>query len=161
MKFFVGNQTNKVDKKGRVSVPASFRAAVSNSAFQGVVLFPSIMHDAIEACTIERFERLVAEVDTLDPYSEERQVLSEVLFGMSEQLAWDTEGRFGVPSALAAHAGISDAAKFVGKATHFEIWNPAAHGEDTSDVLARAREKKLALPWGRAAGLSASKGGDE
>ncbi len=50
MAVFIGTFENKVDRKGRVSVPAQFRQTLAAQSFQGIVAFRSYRADAIEAC---------------------------------------------------------------------------------------------------------------
>ncbi len=66
MTLFLSTFVNKIDKKGRISVPASFRQALAQQSFQGVVVFRSYKFPAIEGMGIERMERLSSSVDELD-----------------------------------------------------------------------------------------------
>ena len=69
MALFTSTTVNKVDKKGRVSVPASFRLALAGQTFNGVVVFPSFVQSAIEASGIDLIERLAASVERFDPFT--------------------------------------------------------------------------------------------
>src|SRR5260370_24217363 len=53
---------NKVDRKGRVSVPATFRAVLNDQSFEGIVAFPSLDYDALEATGIDTMEAISAGV---------------------------------------------------------------------------------------------------
>ncbi|MCB2081255.1 MAG: division/cell wall cluster transcriptional repressor MraZ [Rickettsiales bacterium] len=136
MALFLSTFTNKVDKKGRVSVPASFRAVLSGQHFPGIVAFGSFVHPCVEACSMERLERLSESIDHLDPYSEARDAFATTILGEAMQLAFDKEGRVLLPTELLEKAGITDQAVFVGKGQTFEIWNPGRFAE----YSARARE---------------------
>lgn len=143
--LFLSTFHNKVDKKGRVSVPAQFRAALSGQSFLGIVAYGSFINPCIEACGISRIEKLSARIETLDPFSEERDAFATTILGGSMQLAFDGEGRILLPEALVDVAGITDAAVFVGKGETFEMWEPktfAAHAARARDL---AREKRLRL----------------
>jgi MraZ protein len=127
--LFLSTYINKIDKKGRVSVPSSFRALLINESFSGIIAYESIGSDCIEACNIERTKQLSASIDNLDPYSEERDAFATILLGGSIKLSFDNEGRILLPEALIKFAGLKDKACFVGKGQTFEIWDPARYEE--------------------------------
>ncbi len=124
MALFLSTFVNKVDKKGRVSVPANFRATLNNQSYKGIVAYASFVNGCIEACGMDRIERLSESIDSLDPYSDERDAFAATILGGSVQLPFDSEGRVMLPESLLKEAGIDDTAVFVGKGATFEIWNP-------------------------------------
>lgn len=139
MKLFLSTYRNRIDKKGRVSVPAAFRNIVTNQEFQGIVAYSSLMNGCIEACGVERITKMHAHMETLDPFSEERDAFATTLFGESVQLGFDSEGRVMLPQHLLEEADISNEAIFVGKGEIFEIWQP----ERFEEYAVRAREIAL------------------
>lgn len=126
MALFLSTFEKQIDKKGRVSVPPSFRAALQNQHFNGVVAYGSFVHPCIEACGMDRMEALYARIEALDPFSEERDAFATAILGGSVQLAFDGEGRIVLPEALLERANISGNGVFVGKGATFEIWEPKA-----------------------------------
>lgn len=145
MALFLSTYTNKVDKKGRVSVPASFRAILSNQHFPGIVAYGSFINTCIEACGMERIEKLHAQIETLDPFSEERDVFATTILGGSQQLSFDGEGRVMLPDSLMEMAGITEQAVFVGKGETFEIWQPKAYGDYALEARRLAAERRSQL----------------
>lgn len=147
MALFLSRFDNKVDRKGRVSVPAPFRAALSQQAYQGVVVYPSPVAAALEGCGRDRIEEIAASIDSFNPYSEEGGALAAAILTRSAELAFDGEGRVVLPEALMAFAGIGDAATFAGRGATFQIWNPQAYAAYEREALQRAREQapQLAL----------------
>lgn len=145
MALFLSTYVNKVDKKGRVSVPAQFRSVLANQHFSGIVAYGSFINGCIEACGMERIEKLYAQMDNLDPFSEDRDAFAATILGGSQQLAFDGEGRVMLPKALLDDAGINESAVFVGKGETFEIWNPKAFDKYMAEAkkLAAARRSKL------------------
>ena len=123
MALFLSTFENKIDKKGRVSVPAQFRASLAQDS-AGIIIYGSFVNDCIEACGFNRIEQLSYSIDQLDPYSEERDAFAATILGGSLQLAFDREGRVMLPPSLQQNAGIIDHVVFVGKGATFEIWNP-------------------------------------
>ncbi len=124
MALFLSTFTNKIDSKSRVSIPAQFRSSLVNKEFSGVVVYESFVNECIEGCDIERIKQISESIDSLDPFSEDRDALATALLGGSIQLTIDNEGRVIMPEALLKKAGIKDQAVFVGKGATFEIWNP-------------------------------------
>lgn len=136
MGLFLSTFTNKVDKKGRVSVPASFRTVITGQHFQGIVAYPSFIHECIEACGMNRIEQLSSSIDSLEPFSVERDAFATTILGSAQQLGFDSEGRILLPESLLSLAKIGEQAVFIGKGQTFEIWEPATFQE----YLHNARE---------------------
>lgn len=124
MEMFLSTFINKVDKKGRVSVPAQFRQVLKDSSFNGIIIYSSFINPCIEACSIERMIQLTKSIELLEVFSEVRDALSMTLLGESLQLGFDTEGRVLLPEKLIHTTNIKDNAAFVGKGPTFEIWPP-------------------------------------
>ncbi len=143
---FIGTFENKVDSKGRVSVPAQFRQILAGQSFQGIVAFRSYRVAAIEACGIDFMERLNDGMATMDLFSDAHDDLAATIFADSQQLPFDGDGRIILPAQLVAHAGISERAAFVGKGPIFQIWEPAALEAHMDEARARARSQGLTLP---------------
>ena len=152
MSVFFGTFENKVDRKGRVSVPAPFRQALSRSAYQGIIARASHRTNAIEAFDLEFMAKLNGSVSTNPLFSEAHEDLSMTIFGESYQLALDSEGRVVLPPALVEHAGITDYAGFVGMGSLFQIWEPETLRRQKAEARARAREKGLTLQLNNAGG---------
>jgi len=142
---FFGTFENKVDRKGRVSVPAPFRQILATSAFQGIIAFRYHAPRAMEACSLEFMERLDQGVSNFDLFSEEHDDLAFNIFAESHQLPFDGEGRVILPAALLAITGIADRAAFVGKGPTFQIWEPAALEDRKAEARRRATNLTLRL----------------
>lgn len=145
MALFLSTYHNKVDKKGRVSVPAPFRTVLANQHFNGIVAYASFVNPCIEACGMDRIEQLSSGIDSLDPYSEERDAFATTILGGSVQLGFDGEGRVLLPESLMEGAGIKDQAVFVGKGTTFEIWNPQSFAAYADKARELAKEQRAVL----------------
>jgi len=143
--LFLSTFVNKVDRKGRVSVPASFRAALAGQSFAGIVAFRSFKSDGIEASGIDRLEEMSARLDGLDQFSEDYDTLASI-FADSQQLPFDSEGRIVLPEILAEHAGITESAAFVGLGRTFQIWEPERHKQHQAEMRERAKRQGVTLP---------------
>lgn len=140
MALFLGRFDNKLDRKGRVSVPAPWRAALAQQSFHGVVAFPSPISQAVEGCDIDRMERLAESIDQLNPFAAEADVLNGMIMTRSHQLGFDGDGRIVLPEDLVAHAGLDGVAMFAGKGRTFQIWNPEVYAAWASQAETSARE---------------------
>jgi len=129
MKAFTGSFTFKVDRKGRISVPAEYRAILSaqaDGADAGILAFPWFPYRAIRGCGLELMERIAANLSPTAVF--ENTAVDNALVSAADmvQMPFDSEGRVILPRDLADHAGITDSATFVGHINYFEMWNPAA-----------------------------------
>ncbi len=113
MALFLSTFINKIDNKGRVSVPAQFRLSLANQDFSGIVVYESFINDCIEGCDISRIKKLSDSIDNLDPFSEERDAFATTILGSAMQLAMDSDGRVIIPENLLKKTAIKDKALFV------------------------------------------------
>jgi len=144
--LFLSTFVNRIDKKGRTSVPATFRSALASSAFQGIVAYRSFTGACIEGCGMDFMERLSDSAQNFDAFSPEQENLAALIFADARQLAWDPEGRVMLPEDILAHAGITEQVAFVGKGQTFQIWEPAAYKAVEADIRARALTARPTLP---------------
>jgi MraZ protein len=143
MDRYVSTFTNKIDAKGRVSVPAPFRlvlerdgyssaaggagpAAGSSGGGGGIYCYPSLDSAAIDAGGERLARKIDALLANLADYSDERDELSVALYGDVQVLNVDPDGRIVLPESLRAHAGLTNQVTFVGLGDKFQIWEPAA-----------------------------------
>ena len=104
--MFLSTYENKLDKKGRVSVPASFRSHLSNLGYNGVICYPSFNNASIEACSQDRIEKISSAIDSLNPFEEKRDFFAPSILAESINLQFDSEGRISLSSKLLKHAKI-------------------------------------------------------
>jgi MraZ protein len=144
MDRFVSNTVLRLDAKGRVSIPASFRSVLTRDGFTGVYCYPALDQPAIDAGGQALLAEIEALVSRFPPYSDEREEFLVALYGRSDTVTIDTEGRVVLPEELKQHAGITDAAAFVGLGHKFQIWEPQrfrAHlAKATATVRALTRQ---------------------
>lgn len=145
MDRFVSNFCNRLDAKGRVSIPAPFRAILVKDGFPGLYVHPSLDQQALDAGGNALLSEIDALLSTLSPYSEERDSLSTALLGVSEALKVDAEGRVVLTESLKVYAGIGDLVTFVGHGTKFQLWEPERFEAHLSAARAGARELKRRL----------------
>ncbi len=134
MTAFFGTFTNKIDSKGRLSVPAPFRAVIQARGLVSVSLHPSLFESCLEGAGYDRFEKLLGGLsDGFMPSAGDEA--AELIMEDLRDLPFDGEGRIVLPAEFIAKAGLKDQAAFVGRGWKFQIWEPAA--------LAALRQEKL------------------
>src|SRR5438132_6169630 len=124
MDRFVSHHTLRLDAKGRVSIPASFRAVLARDGFEGLYCYPALDRPALDAGGNALLKEIEAMIAQFSPYSEEREQFSAALYGTSEVLNLDGEGRAVLTEPLKRHADIKDEVTFVGLGHKFQIWEP-------------------------------------
>ena len=122
--MFLSSYENKIDKKGRVSVPAAFRSHLTTQGYSGFISYPSFSNPALECCTQERIEKLSNSIDTLNPFEEKRDYFATSVLSESSNLIFDTEGRVQFSKKLLDYAKIKNDILFVGLGKTFQVWNP-------------------------------------
>ena len=150
MTLFLSTYANKVDRKGRVSVPAPFRTALLGQSlaqsFPGIVLFRSSTHACLEGFSYATMEELSARLDHYDLFSSAQDDLATTIFAEAVQLPFDPEGRIVIPEHLLKHAGIDDQAMFVGLGRKFQIWNVVSYEKRRDEARQQVKDKGLTLP---------------
>ena len=145
--MFLSTYENKLDKKGRVSVPASFRSYLSNLGYNGVVCFPSFNNYSIEAWTQDRIEKISNTIDSLNPFEEKRDFFATSILSESINLQFDSEGRISLSSKLLKHAKIKSSMIFVGQGKTFQIWEPTMFEKFKVSARKKANINRSSLKW--------------
>jgi len=143
--LFLSTYHNRIDKKGRLSIPAQFRQVLAGQQAEGIVAYPSPINLCIEACGMQRIMKFNQRFEKFEPYSPERDAFSAMLFGDSVQMAFDTEGRVLLSPQLIEFADLKDAVTIVGKGETFELWEPKAFEQYIERVRKIVREKRAEL----------------
>ena len=145
--MFLSNYENKIDKKGRVSVPASFRSYLNSQGYNGFVTYPSFNHQALESCAMSRIEKLSDTIDDLNPFEDRRDFFATSVLSESVNLQFDSEGRISIPDKLLHHAKIKQTMLFVGQGTTFQIWEPKLFEKFKVQARKKANLNRASLKW--------------
>ena len=145
--MFLSSYENKLDKKGRVSVPASFRSYLSSLGYNGVVCYPSFNNQSIEACSQDRIEKLSNTIDSLNPFEEKRDFFATSILSESTSLQFDSEGRISLPPKLLKHAKIKNNMLFVGQGKTFQIWEPSIFEKFKAQARKKSNLYRASLKW--------------
>ena len=149
MSQFLGTHLNRLDSKGRVSVPAQFRTVLRAAEDPSIVLRPSHRHPCIEGWPAAIFAELEAPLETLDLFSESHDDMQATLYSDAYPVEPDKEGRIVVPDHLKQHAGLTDAVAFMGAGRIFMIWEPDAGARYKTEARARTDALRMTLPGRR------------
>tara|TARA_R110002124_G_scaffold61962_1_gene169428 strand:+ start:31952 stop:32509 length:558 start_codon:yes stop_codon:yes gene_type:complete len=163
--LLVGRHVNRIDRKGRVSVPKPFRAALSRGqsdadAFSGLYAFPSFKYPALEACDEAFMMRLAEGLEDLDVFSDDQDDLAAVILENARELPMDPEGRIVLTDDLRDYANIKGEVLFVGRGTRMMMWEPAAYEAQRGGAFERAKSRGMTLKLPKRPGASTGEDGD-
>ena len=145
--MFLSTYENKIDKKGRVSVPASYRSHLSNLGYNGIVCFPSFNNQSIEAWSQDRIEKISNAIDTLNPFDEKKDYFATSILSESVNLQFDSEGRVSLTTKLLKHAKIKKSMLFVGQGKTFQIWEPTSFEKFRVRASRKSNIYRSSLKW--------------
>ena len=124
----LGTYTPKIDGKGRVALPAKFRAQLGTGF---------VMAKGQERCVyvlpMQEFQRITAQIQRTSMSNKSaRDYLRVFLSGAVDQEP-DKQGRIVVPPMLREYANLGDEIVVIGVGTRAEIWNKTAWNEYLAD----------------------------
>lgn len=138
MNRFLSHATNRIDSKGRVSVPSMFRSVLSALDIRELYCFQDFVFPAISAGGPDLLDRFERQISGEDPFSPQANQMSLLVHGGGVFMKLDQEGRLMVTDFIRDFTGISTEVTFVGRADHFQLWAPRMFLE----VQAAAREER-------------------
>lgn len=135
---FRGESQHKVDAKGRVSIPASFRRVLeagdpnwkSGENPELVIVYGDHRRDYLECYTIEAIEEVDAKIDRMPRGSVQRKALQRLIHGQSFPTTVDETGRLVLPAKLRGKIGLDNEAYFMAMGDTFQIWKPETFEDD-------------------------------
>ena len=143
--LFMDTIVNKVDAKGRVSLPADYRAMVKELSSE-IVCYRSLTSPCIEGCLEDLLDKLASEIEnSTDFFSETQDNLTNLIFGDAKRYTFDSTGRINLSDKLLKHAEITDTAVFVGKGRKFHIWNPQNWEKEEARIRAEVLKNRPVL----------------
>ena len=145
--MFLSTYQNKLDKKCRVSVPASFRSHLSNLGYNGVICYPSFNISCIEAWPQDRIEKISNAIDSLNPFEEKKDYFATSILSESVNLQFDGEGRIALTEKLLKHSKIKNRILFVGQGKTFQIWEPTSFEKFRVNARKKSNINRAGLKW--------------
>ncbi len=120
--MFSGSHTASIDEKGRLAIPARFRAALAADAQGQLAITPT--PDGIKLYPMPVFEHIAKNVIPKHPDIAQRRALKNLFVGQSMSLEMDAQGRMLIPASFREKLGSS--VVLVGQVDHFALWSEAA-----------------------------------
>ena len=143
MNLFVSRFVNRIDKKGRVSLPSQLRNVLPKKSKNEIILFKSLKFKSIEGCSSERINKISDRIEELDIFSDDQDDFATSIFSEIIPTKLDKEGRFLIPENLKLYSNISNEVTFIGQGHYFQIWEPQAASERQKKSRERlVREKR-------------------
>tara|TARA_B100000674_G_scaffold439759_1_gene402249 strand:+ start:127 stop:588 length:462 start_codon:yes stop_codon:yes gene_type:complete len=145
MDLFISKFNNKIDKKGRVSLPSSFRNVLPKSNKNEIILYKSIKTKSIEGCGVQRLNEIAKRINNLDFFSEDYDDFTTSIFSEVVTANIDKEGRFLIPEELKIYSEIKTEVAFYGQGHFFQIWEPRLGFEYSKSSRKRLIGEKKSL----------------
>jgi MraZ protein len=146
MGLFLSTTVNRIDAKGRVSIPGPFRSALADHVFAGVILMKSPVHACLEGFAPAMMDDIAARLNQFALFSSEQDDLAAATLAECVKIGFDTEGRIVLPGEFAKYAGLKDDVAFVGLGNKFQMWTPSAWDKRRAEAQKAVRDKGLTLP---------------
>jgi MraZ protein len=139
--MLLGQTQHAIDGKGRLMMPARFRAAFA----EGLVL-TAIKDNCVLVYPVAAFEKLADKVRSLPQFQRESSMLQALMFSNAENVALDAQGRVLIPERLLSHASITGPALVIGAYDHLELWTPEAWQARSAEMASLAKQEDV---WSR------------
>lgn len=132
---FRGEGVQKVDAKGRVSIPAPYRAVLRDGdpdwsegkLPEFVIVYGDESRDYLECFTIDSANEVDEKISRIPRGHPARKRLERLFNGQSLPATVDDTGRIVLPQKLRQKIGIENDAYFIAMGDTFQIWNPETY----------------------------------
>ncbi len=137
----------KVDGKGRVSVPATFRRVIElgdpdwtdglRPTF--IIVYGLDYQKRLDCFTLRAMEDIDARIDMMQPGSDDREEMELIYHSYSIDAQIDDDGRIILPQFLRDKLDLEpdEKARFMGRNDHFQIWKESTFADAYADQNAR------------------------
>lgn len=148
MDRFLSSAVNRIDTKGRVSVPAPFRAIVQKRGYSDLYAIRQLEVPALDVGGPDLLDDLEQRIAQEDPLLQTADDLAYFYYGDGAFLKLDQDGRITVNDFIREHTGITTDVAFVGKGKVFQIWEPERFRAYGAEVRARLLKRRQAAATG-------------
>ncbi|MFN3548598.1 MAG: division/cell wall cluster transcriptional repressor MraZ [Mesorhizobium sp.] len=146
MDRFLSNAVNRIDSKGRVSVPAHFRSVLAKRGESDLYALRALDMPALDVGGLDLLDRYEARIALEDPFAQAADDMSFFCHGDGAFLKLDGDGRITVTEFMREHTGIEAEVAFVGRGQFFQMWEPGrfhAYREEARTRLSRLRGNQV------------------
>jgi MraZ protein len=137
MNRFLSSAVNRIDAKGRVSVPAHFRTVVQSRGYSELYAIRQLDVPALDVGGLDLLDRYEERMKLEDPFLQTADDMSFFVHGDGAFLKLDQDGRITVTDFIREHTGITTEVAFVGRGNFFQMWEPEKLGAYGAEVRAR------------------------
>lgn len=141
LNVFTGSSTHKLDAKGRVSLPASYRKVLEALGSTHIVVLPQMHRPEAHVVLSEAgYDEVMVQFEELELDPDDEEALGQRICAAAQQIPIDEAGRILLSKELREPIGLSDEVRFVGGGSSFEIWDPGRRNTFNAALQARSRE---------------------
>lgn len=121
---FIGEYSAKVDDRGRIVFPSSFKSAMPAEGDMRFVVKKNIFEDCLEMYTFEEWERQSDQIKSdLNPFNRAHAAFWRKYMRESSIVEPDSKlGRMSIPKSLLDSIGVTKEVVFSGNDYKIEIW---------------------------------------
>ena len=145
MDRFLSTAVNRIDAKGRVSVPAHFRSVVQRRGYQDLYALKALDRPALDVGGLDLLDRYEERMKLEDPFLQAADDMSFFVHGDGAFLKLDQDGRITVTDFIREQTGITTDVAFVGRGSFFQMWEPSrleAYGAEVRARLLKLRQRE-------------------
>lgn len=117
--YFAGEFSHALDEKGRLAVPAKFRARFKEGA-----VVTRWTNECLAVFPTSEWESINAEIRKRPRTDRTVQTFVHFLVGGAHEADLDAQGRIGIPAHLRHYADIGDEVIVIGANDRLELWQP-------------------------------------
>ena len=119
--MFLGEYAHTIDEKGRLTLPAKYRADLA----PGVIVTRGL-DKCLFIFPVDEWKKLSDKVSALPLTDTQAREFRRLLFSGANDVELDKQGRVLLPQYLREYAGLNGNVIVAGLNTHMEIWAPEA-----------------------------------
>lgn len=144
--MFYSKFINRLDGKGRVSMPATWRHEVAKGGEKTILLRPDLNGQMLEGMEHSRVRKIAESLDNESQYPTDtplRTDLAKIAISQFQPLDFDINGRILLPEELIAHASLKDKVLFAGVGMTLQLWQPSRYSDWMTRTLKEGKEQNI------------------
>lgn len=154
MDRFLSSAVNRIDAKGRVSVPGAFRALAAKRGYHELYALRALEEPALDVGGMDLLDRYERQLEQSNPFLRTADDMSAYVHGEGTFLKLDGDGRITMSDFIREHTGITTEVGFLGRGQFFQIWEPERMRQHLADVRSRLTALRQAAVQTRSPGVT-------
>ena len=144
--MFCGINAVNLDVKGRMAIPARYRALLQEEADGHVVLTIDTEEHCLLLYPVPIWKSIEEKIAALPSFNRAARRIQRLLIGHATEMELDGSGRILVPPVLRNYADLDKKVMVVGQGKKFEIWSEAKWNESRDVWLAEGLQEGANVP---------------